>query len=68
MRMESGVRLGINLSKKKNKVAETPSVLQKEVLQQEPTSSMNVNQKETVDKAETKVAEQDIKELQRWHQ
>ena len=69
---ESGIRLGINLSKKKNKVAETPSVpqkevpqqevLQKEVLQQEPTSSENVNQKETVDKAETKVAEQDIKE------
>ena len=64
---ESGVRLGINLSKKKNKVAETPSVpqkevLQKEVLQQEPTSSENVNQKETVDKAETRVAEQDIKE------
>lgn len=59
---ESGVRLGINLSKKKNKVAETPSVPQKEVLQQKPTSSENVNQKETVDKAETKVAEQDIKE------
>ena len=64
---ESGVRLGINLSKKKNKVAETPSVpqkevLQQEVLQQEPTSSEKVNQKETVDKAETKVAEQDIKE------
>ena len=64
---ESGVRLGINLTKKKNKVAETPSVpqkevLQKEVLQQEPTSSENVNQKETVDKAETRVAEQDIKE------
>lgn len=64
---ESGVRLGINLSKKKNKVAETPSVpqqevLQKEVLQQEPTSSEKVNQKETVDKAETKVVEQDIKE------
>jgi OmpA-OmpF porin, OOP family len=59
---ESGVRLGINLSKKKNKIVETPSVPQKEVLQQEPTSSENVNQKETVDKAETKVAEQDIKE------
>ena len=58
---ESGVRLGINLSKKKNKVAETPSVPQKEVLQQEPTSSEKVNQKETVDKAETRVAEQDIK-------
>ena len=59
---ESGVRLGINLSKKRNKVAETPSVPQKEVLQQEPTSSENVNQKETVDKAETRVVEQDIKE------
>ena len=64
---ESGVRLGINLSKKKNKIAETPSVPQqevpqKEVLQQKPTSSENVNQKETVDKAETKVVEQDIKE------
>lgn len=64
---ESGVRLGINLTKKKNKVAETPSVPQKEVpqqevLQQEPTSSEEVNQKETVDKAETKVVEQDIKE------
>ena len=65
---ESGVRLGINLTKKKNKIVETPSVpqtevLQQEVLQQEPTSSSEeVNQKETVDKAETKVAEQDIKE------
>ena len=65
---ESGVRLGINLSKKKNKIAETPSVPQKEVpqqevLQQEPTSSSEeVNLKETVDKAETKVVEQDIKE------
>ncbi len=59
---ESGVRLGIYLSKKKNKIAETPSVPQKEVLQQEPTSSEEVNLKETVDKAETKVVEQDIKE------
>ena len=60
---ESGVRLGINLSKKKNKIVETPSVPQTKVLQQEPTSSSEeVNQKETVDKAETKVAEQDIKE------
>ena len=64
---ESGVRLGINLSKKKNKVVETPSVpqqevLQKEVLQQKPTSSEEVNLKETVDKAETKVVEQNIKE------
>ena len=60
---ESGVRLGINLSKKKNKIVETPSVPQKEVQQQEPTSSSEeVNLKETVDKAETRVAEQDIKE------
>ena len=59
---ESGVRLGIYLSKKKNKIAETPSVPQTEVLQQEPTSSEKVNQKETVDEAETKVAEQEIKE------
>ena len=60
---ESGVRLGINLSKKKNKIIEPPSVPQTEVLQQEPTSSSEeVNQKETVDKTETKVAEQDIKE------
>ena len=60
---ESGVRLGINLSKKKNKVVETPSVPQKEVLQQEPTSSSEeVNQKETVDKAETKVVEQNMEE------
>ena len=59
---ESGVRLGIYLSKKKNKIAETPSVPQKEVLQQEPTSSEEVNLKETVDKAETKVVEQAITE------
>ena len=60
---ESGVRLGINLTRKKNKIVETPSVLQKEVLQQEPTSSSEeVNQKETVDKAETKDVEPDIKE------
>ena len=44
---ESGVRLGINLSKKKNKIAETPSVPQMEVLQQEPTSSENVNRETT---------------------
>ena len=59
---ESGVRLGINLSKKKNKIVETPSVPQTEVLQQEPTSSEEVNQKETVDKAETILVEQNIKE------
>ena len=44
---ESGVRLGINLSKKKNKIAETPSVPQMEVLQQEPTSLENVNRETT---------------------
>ena len=59
---ESGVRLGINLSKKKNKIVEIPSVPQTEVLQQEPTPSEEVYLKETVDKAETRVAEQDIKE------
>ena len=59
---ESGVRLGINLTKKKSKIVEPPSVPQTEVLQQEPTSSEEVNLKETVDKAETKVVEQDIKE------
>lgn len=59
---ESGVRLGINLSKKKNKIVEIPSVPQTEVLQQEPTPSEEVYLKETVDKAETRVAEQDMKE------
>ena len=60
---ESGVRLGISLAKaKKNRIVETPSVPQTEVLPQEPTPSEEVNQKGTVDKAETKVAVQDIKE------
>ena len=61
---ESGIRLGISFSKKKNKIVETPSVPQTEVLHQDTILSENVNQKEkeTVDKAETKVAEQDIKE------
>ena len=61
---ESGIRLGISFSKKKNKIVETPSVPQTEVLHQDTSLSENVNQKEkeTVDKAETKVAEQDIKE------
>ena len=62
---ESGIRLGISFSKKKNKIVETPSVPQTEVLHQDTILSENVNQKEkeTVDKAETKVVEQDIKEL-----
>ena len=61
---ESGIRLGISFSKKKNKMVETPSVPQTEVLHQDTILSENVNQKgkETVDKAETKVVEQDIKE------
>ena len=61
---ESGIRLGISFSKKKNKIVETPSVPQTEVLHQDTILSENVNlkEKETVDKAETKVVEQDIKE------
>ena len=61
---ESGIRLGISFSKKKNKIVETPSVPQTEVLHQDTILSENVNQKEkeTVDKAETKVVEQDTKE------
>lgn len=61
---ESGIRLGISFSKRKNKIVETPSVPQTEVLHQDTILSENVNQKEkeTVDKAETKVVEQDIKE------
>lgn len=61
---ESGIRLGISFSKKKNKIVETPSVSQTEVLHQDTILSEKVNQKEkeTVDKAETKVVEQDIKE------
>lgn len=61
---ESGIRLGISFSKKKNKIVETPSVPQTEVLHQDTILSENVNQKEkeTVDKAETKIVEQDIKE------
>lgn len=61
---ESGIRLGISFSKKKNKIVETPSVPQTEVLHQDTILSENVNQKEkeTVDKAETKVVEQDIEE------
>ncbi len=61
---ESGIRLGISFSKKKNKIVETPSVPQTEVLHQDTILSEKVNlkEKETVDKAETKVVEQDIKE------
>ena len=61
---ESGIRLGISFSKKKNKIVETPSVPQAEVLHQDTILSENVNlkEKETVDKAETKIVEQDIKE------
>lgn len=43
---ESGIRLGISFSKKKNKIVETPSVPQTEVLHQDTILSGNVNQKE----------------------
>ncbi len=59
---ESGIRLGFNLSKKKNKTVETSSVPQTEVPQQESIPSEEVNPKETVDKAETKVVEKDVAE------
>lgn len=42
---ESGIRLGISFSKKKNKIVETPSVPQTEVLHQDTILSENVNQK-----------------------
>lgn len=43
---ESGIRLGISFSKKKNKIVETPSVPQTEVLHQDTILSENVYQKE----------------------
>ncbi len=59
---ESGIRLGFNLSNKKKKVVDTPSIPQAEIPQQEATPSKEVYQKEIVDKAETKVVEQDVAE------
>lgn len=60
---ESGIRLGINLSKKKkSNAAETSPVPQPEVPRQETTPVENVNRQETADKAETKVEEQGVAE------
>ena len=63
---ESGIRLGISFTKaKKRKMMETSTIPQPEVLQQQTTPEENTQQQESAakaDKAETKVAEQDIAE------
>ena len=63
---ESGIRLGISFTKaKKRKMMETSTIPQPEVQQQLTTPEENTQQQETAakaDKAETKVAEQDIAE------
>ncbi len=63
---ESGIRLGISFTKaKKRKMMETSTIPQPEVQQQLATPEENTQQQETTakaDKAETKVAEQDITE------
>lgn len=63
---ESGIRLGISFTKaKKRKMMETSTIPQPEVQQQQTTPEENTQQQETAakaDKAETKVAEQDIAE------
>ena len=63
---ESGIRLGISFTKaKKRKMMETSTIPQPEVLQQLTTPEENTQQQDTAakaDKAETKVAEQDIAE------
>ena len=63
---ESGIRLGISFTKaKKRKMMETSTIPQPEVQQQQTTSEENPQQQESAvkaDKAETKVAEQDIAE------
>ena len=63
---ESGIRLGISFTKaKKRKMMETSTIPQPEVQQQLTTSEKNTQQQESAakaDKAETKVAEQDIAE------
>ena len=63
---ESGIRLGISFTKaKKRKMMETSTIPQPEVQQQLTTPEENIQQQETAakaDKAETKVAEQDITE------
>ena len=63
---ESGIRLGISFTKaKKRKMMETSTIPQPEVQQQLTTLEENTQQQDTAakaDKAETKVAEQDIAE------
>ena len=63
---ESGIRLGISFTKaKKRKMMETSTIPQPEVQQQLTTPEENTQQQESAakaDKAETKVAEQDIVE------
>ena len=63
---ESGIRLGISFTKaKKRKMMETSTIPQPEVQQQLTTPEENTQQQETAakaNKAETKVAEQDIAE------
>ena len=63
---ESGIRLGISFTKaKKRKMMETSTIPQPEVQQQQTTPEENTLQQESAakaDKAETKVAEQDIAE------
>ena len=63
---ESGIRLGISFTKaKKRKMMETSTIPQPEIQQQLTTPEENTQQQETAakaDKAETKVAEQDIAE------
>lgn len=63
---ESGIRLGFSFTKaKKRKMMETSTIPQPEVQQQLTTPEENTQQQESaakVDKAETKVAEQDIAE------
>lgn len=63
---ESGIRLGISFTKaKKRKMMGTSTIPQPEVQQQQTTPEENTQQQESAakaDKAETKVAEQDIAE------
>ena len=63
---ESGIRLGISFTKaKKRKMMETSTISQTEVQQQQTTPEETPQQQESAakaDKAETKVAEQDIAE------
>ena len=63
---ESGIRLGVSFTKaKKRKMMETSTIPQPEVQQQLTTPEENTQQQDTAakaDKAETKVAEQDIAE------